>query len=126
MIRLRRRYALIIMALLAAAARAQDKPASPWAVDRALTAPPQAARRPRTDRGQRPDDGDPSGLLLPDVQVMRNSAPMLVLPARVGLAEGDFAAAAHRLETGFAFARHLSDGPTLIHKLVGIAVAAQF
>jgi hypothetical protein len=50
---------------------------------------------------------------------------MVNLQARLALADKDFAAAAHHLETGFAFARHVSDGPTLISKLVGIAMAGQ-
>jgi hypothetical protein len=70
-------------------------------------------------------DGGPVALLLPDLQWMRNYVPMLILEARVALAEGNFAAAAHHLETGFAFSRHVSDGPTLIHKLVAIALAQQ-
>ena len=72
------------------------------------------------------DNGDPIGLLLPDMQAMRNYTPMLILQARTALAEGDFTAAAHHLETGFAFIRHVADGPTLIHKLVGFALAQGF
>jgi hypothetical protein len=51
---------------------------------------------------------------------------MLVLQVRVALAQGDFTAAAHHLETGFGFVRHVADGPTLIHKLVGFAMAREF
>ena len=57
---------------------------------------------------------------------MRQYVPMLVLQIRVALAEGDFAKAAHHMETGFAFSQHVGDGPFLINSLVGIALAAQF
>jgi hypothetical protein len=84
------------------------------------------ARRRTVDWSYTLDEPNPIGLLLPDVQVMRNYAPILILQARVALAEGDFTAAAHHLETGFAFSRHVADGPTLIHKLVGFAIASEF
>jgi hypothetical protein len=57
---------------------------------------------------------------------MRNYLPLLVLRARLSVAEGDFAAACHHLETGFAFCRHVGEGPTLIHSLVAMAMASQF
>jgi hypothetical protein len=57
---------------------------------------------------------------------MRSYVPMLVLQVRVALAEGDFAKAAHHLETGFAFSRHVAAGPTLIHRLIAFALVSQF
>jgi hypothetical protein len=72
------------------------------------------------------DAGNPIGLLLPDLQWLRNYAPMLILQARVALARGDFPAAAHHLQTGFAFSRHVADGPTLIHKMIGFGLVGQF
>jgi hypothetical protein len=51
---------------------------------------------------------------------------MMVLRARVDLAEGKFASAAHALETGLAFSRQIVEGPFLINGLVGIAIASQF
>jgi hypothetical protein len=48
------------------------------------------------------------------------------LRVRVALAEGEFGAAAHWLQTGFAFSRHVGDGPFLINRLVGIACGNQF
>ncbi len=69
---------------------------------------------------------NPISLLLPDVQWMRNYAPMLILQIRVAIAKGDFGAAAHHLETAFAFSRHVAEGPTLIHRLVGNALTMQF
>jgi hypothetical protein len=84
------------------------------------------ARRKTAEWNYTLDEPDPIGLLLPDAQSMRNYEPMILLQARVALAQGDFAAGAHHLETGFAFARHVADGPTLIHKLIGFALAMQF
>ena len=66
------------------------------------------------------------GMLLPDVQQMRRYAPMLILQVRVAIAEGNFTAAAHHLETGFAYSRQVAEGPTLIQRLVGVALALQF
>jgi hypothetical protein len=204
MFRLRRFSVFIVTALLAPAAGAQEKPASPWAVDRSLTVSPQAApvpalkyrllppswelkdgnavpiylrlsheqsdaarkhwtetpkswnalpveqvpldeahkflktfgrflrqfelgsRRRSAEWNYTLDEGNPIGILLPDVQIMRGYAPMLVLQARVALAEKDFTAATHHLQTGFAFSRHVGEGPFLINSLVGLALAAQF
>jgi hypothetical protein len=84
------------------------------------------ARRRTAEWNYTLDLGDPIGMLLPDAQVMRGYAPLLVLQVRVALAEGDFTAAAHHIETGFAFSRHVGDGPFLISNLVGLALARQF
>jgi hypothetical protein len=85
-----------------------------------------AARRRTAEWGYTLDDGNPIGLLLPDVQTMRTYAPILVLQVRLALAEGDFTKAAHDLETCFAFSRHVADGPTLVHSVVAFALASQF
>jgi hypothetical protein len=61
--------------------------------------------------------------LLPDVQSMRNIAAFLALRARYELADGDIDKALYTLQTGFAMARHLSEGPTLIYLLVGVAIS---
>lgn len=204
MTRPRYRSALLAVAVLVPALRAQDKPPSPWAVDRTLTVTPQGAPMPaleyrlfplssdlkegnaipiylrlvheQTDAARkywaetpRPwnqlpvdrvpldearkfldrhrymlrqielgarrrtaewnytlDDGDPIGLRVPDMQAMRTYVPILTLQVRVALAEGDFARAAHHLETGFAFSRHAAEAPFLVSNLVGIALASQF
>jgi hypothetical protein len=84
------------------------------------------ARRRTAEWDYTLDEPNPIGLLLPDAQWMRSYAPMLILQARVALAEGDFSAAAHHLETGFAFSRHVAEGPTLIHSLIGFAIASEF
>jgi hypothetical protein len=84
------------------------------------------ARRRTAEWNYTLDEPDPIGLLLPDVAWMRNYAPILILQARVAIAEGRFADAAHHLETGIAFSRHIADGPTLIHKMIGYALIGQF
>jgi hypothetical protein len=203
MIRLRRCSVLILL-LLAPALRAEDKPATPWLIDRTLSVSPQAVSGPalkyrllplsselkegnavpiylrlvheqsdaaqkyltetpmpwnslpvdkipldearkflqdrhyffrQLDLGARRrsaewnytlDAGDPIGLQLPDAQHMRKYVPALVLQVRVALAEGDFKAAAHHLETGFAFSRHVAEGPFFVNALVAVALASQF
>src|SRR5262249_18519393 len=72
------------------------------------------------------DAGDPIGLLLPDAQEMRFQAPLLVLKARVEIAERRYADALRTLETGFSFSRQVGDGIFLIQSLVGLACASQF
>lgn len=204
MLRLRYWSVLIVVFLLVAELPAQEKPASPWAIDRTLTVSPMAAPTPalkyrllpmsselkegnavpiylrliheqsdaskkywtetpkpwndlpvdkipldeaqkflenyrnflrQIEIGARQrtaewnytlDEPNPIGLLLPDVQVMRNYAPMLILQARIALAKKDFAGASHHLETGLAFSRHIGQAPTLIHGLVGFAIASQY
>ncbi len=84
------------------------------------------ARRKTAEWNYTIDQGSVIDVLLPDAQMMRGYVPMMVLKVRVALAEGDFAAGAHWLETGFAFSRHVADGPFLINRLVGIACANQF
>lgn len=84
------------------------------------------ARRKTAEWNYTLDAGDPIGLLLPDVQEMRMHAPVLVLKARVEIAEGRYVDAVRTLETGFAFSQHLNEAPFLISSLVGIAMASQF
>jgi hypothetical protein len=84
------------------------------------------ARRKTAEWNYTLDQGSIIDVLLPDVQSMRGYVPMMVLRVRVALAEGDFGAAAHWLQTGFAFSRHVGDGPFLINRLVGIACGGLF
>lgn len=62
---------------------------------------------------------------LPEVQEMRRMGRYVALRARLALAEKKFAEAVDTLGVGYAMARHVSQGPTLINGLVGVAVAAQ-
>jgi hypothetical protein len=84
------------------------------------------ARRTRAEWNYTLDQGSVVEILLPDVQVQRTYVGLLVLKARVAIAEGDFSAAARTLATGFAHSQHLSRGGFLIHSLVGVDMASQY
>lgn len=68
---------------------------------------------------------DGIGLLLPDLQVIRRFGRMLAARARLELFDEKYHDAATSLQSNFALARHLNNAPTLIHSLVGVAVAAE-
>ncbi len=59
------------------------------------------------------------GLLVPDVQAFRESALLLAWRGRLEIGDGNHTAAVHTLQTGLRFGRHVAEGPTLIHALVG-------
>lgn len=61
-------------------------------------------------------------ILLPDVQESRQYARLLAARARYQIATGDFEGAVETLQTGFALARNVAKGPTLVNGLVGIAI----
>jgi hypothetical protein len=63
------------------------------------------------------------GLLLHDVQSLRNIATLLAVRARLEIAQGRYDKAVHTLQTGLALARHTGDAVTLIQEVVGIAIA---
>jgi hypothetical protein len=67
---------------------------------------------------------DGIAVLLPDVQSMRSLANLIRLRAKLQLRAGKFDEAMVSLQTGFAMARHVADGPTLIQGLVGVAIAS--
>jgi hypothetical protein len=67
---------------------------------------------------------DGIGLLLPDIQGLRELANLLKVRARQELLAGRYDQAARTLQTGLQLARHAAEGPTLIHSLVGVACAA--
>jgi len=52
----------------------------------------------------------------------RNLAFMVGLWARLEIARGEYDGALLALQTGFAMSRHLGQGPTLLHTLVGVAI----
>src|SRR5262249_6996950 len=64
-------------------------------------------------------------ILLPDMAELRVYGPLLVLEARVAIAERRYADTVHTLETGFSFSRQMSEQPFLIGDLVGISIANQ-
>lgn len=61
-------------------------------------------------------------LLLPEIQESRSLARLISLRVRMAVLDGDTAGAVHWLQTGYAMARHVSQGPTLIQWLVGVAI----
>ncbi|HVA49090.1 MAG TPA: hypothetical protein VNH11_22195 [Pirellulales bacterium] len=65
----------------------------------------------------------PYSIMLPELQELRNIARLLAAKARLGIAEGRYDDAVASLRMGYAVARHAARGPTLIHALVGIAIA---
>jgi hypothetical protein len=64
-----------------------------------------------------------SSYQLDDVQLCREIANLLTLECRLQLSDGDFDGALRTLQTGFALARHVGQGDTLVQNLVGIAIA---
>jgi hypothetical protein len=64
------------------------------------------------------------GMLLPDVQSMREFAILLKVRAKMELLDGRYDKAAYTLQTGLKLGRDVADGPTLIQSLVGIAVCS--
>ena len=61
--------------------------------------------------------------LLPHLRGMRDGSKIIALKARLQLADGDYPAALHTLQTGFATARHLTPQSVLIQQLVAAAIA---
>jgi len=57
-----------------------------------------------------------------DLQSVRNAMFLIALKARSQFACGDCVASVRTLRTGLALARHLSDGPTAVHVLLGAAI----
>ena len=65
------------------------------------------------------------GFMIPDAQRIRELAFLLSVRARLHAADGKVDAALRDVQAGYALARHAAQGPTLIHFLIGTAVAAQ-
>lgn len=80
------------------------------------------ARRRDADWGLPIEEG--VNMMLPRLSEFRGIARLLALKARLETVEGRYDDAIRTLQTGFAFARHVGQGPTIIQKLVGIAIAA--
>ncbi len=64
-------------------------------------------------------------ILLPDIQSSRSSGRILATRARIQIAEGKYGDALHTLQSGYALARNVANGPTLIMGLVGVTIATQ-
>ncbi|HEY3391294.1 MAG TPA: hypothetical protein VGK58_01210 [Lacipirellulaceae bacterium] len=66
-------------------------------------------------------DGPYYGMLLPEVQQIREFARILGAQSRYEVAHGDFDAAVETFQSGFALGGHVAEGETLVNGLVGIA-----
>ena len=62
-------------------------------------------------------------ILLPEAQQTRDFARVLVVRTRIEIANGRYESAVDSLQSGYALARNIGQGPTLIHGLVGISIA---
>ncbi|HUW20395.1 MAG TPA: hypothetical protein VMW16_13945 [Sedimentisphaerales bacterium] len=65
-----------------------------------------------------------TGAMPANLDKYRMIAPALALQARLDIAEKKYDRALHTMQTGLGMARHIADGPTLIHGLLGTAVGA--
>ncbi len=65
-----------------------------------------------------------AAMLLPDLVAYRDMGRLLALKVRMQVLDHDYDGAVHTLETGFAFASHVAEGPVLINGLVGSAIAS--
>ena len=81
-----------------------------------------AARRDRCDWELPIRETNYFAMLLPELQHLRNLGRLVALQARLEIAEQKFDEAVHTLQTGYALARHVGQGGTLTHGLVGIAI----
>lgn len=61
-------------------------------------------------------------LLLPEIQEMRSLARIVKVQARLAILEGKTDEAMHWIQIGLVMGRHVSQGPTLIQALVGVAI----
>lgn len=87
-----------------------------------LNALDRAARREQCDWQLPLREANPVTLLLPELSKCREMGRLLALEARLQIARGEFDGALHTLQTGFALARHVAEGPTLVNALVGMAI----
>ncbi|MEI8197537.1 MAG: hypothetical protein WCI73_16710, partial [Phycisphaerae bacterium] len=62
--------------------------------------------------------------VLPSLGQLRNLSNLLAIEIRLDIKNRRWVAAQDKLQTGFAFARHMGEGETLIQSLVGIAIAS--
>jgi hypothetical protein len=62
-------------------------------------------------------------LQLPEIQNMRALLRLVALNARIAVIDGKVEEAVEWLQTGYAMARHVTEGPILIQGLVGVAMS---
>jgi hypothetical protein len=63
-------------------------------------------------------------LIIPAMSKYRTLGKVLCLRAWLHIADGSYDKAVHDLQTGLGMARHLAAGPTLIHSMVAVSIAA--
>lgn len=63
-------------------------------------------------------------ILLPELQQTRTYGRILAAYARCQIAHGRYDEGVRALRNGYALARHVASGPTLIHGLIGISIAS--
>lgn len=63
------------------------------------------------------------GLLLPDLQGIREIGNIVLIRARLAIMDGDYEKALYHLQTGMAMGSHLNQANILICSLTGIAIA---
>jgi len=83
-----------------------------------------AARRDHCDWELPIRDGRAWEIQLPEAQGARDVARTLGTRARLAIAEHRYDDAIRDLQTGFALARHVAEGPTLVNGLVGVAICS--
>jgi hypothetical protein len=64
------------------------------------------------------------GTLPENLSEYRKLAYILALQARLQIAQGQYGPASGTMQTGFAVAKHIGGGPTVVQGLVGIAIGA--
>lgn len=62
------------------------------------------------------------GLLLPDLQGIREVGNIVLIRARLAVMDGDYEKAIHHLQTGMAMGQHLNQANILIYSLTGIGI----
>ncbi len=68
-------------------------------------------------------EGNVSAILLPEMQQSRTYARLLSAKAHLEIAEGRYDQAVRTLQTGYAEARHVGQGPFLVCSLIGVTIA---
>ncbi len=82
-----------------------------------------AARRDRCDWQLPLRETNPLEMQMPELSIMREFARLLMVKARLEIAEGKFDQAVETLQSGYAMARHIAEAPLIINALVGMAVS---
>jgi hypothetical protein len=68
-------------------------------------------------------EGDAINMILSEAQQCRSYARIIAANVHYNIATGEYNQAVAKLQTGHALARDVAEGPTIIHALVGTAIA---